>query len=88
MVYAIPAGPRGSAQTPQGTFTGGQGQFSNLAPGAYRVIALDSFRDLDSMDAQELAKLADKGKTVTVAAGATVPVQLDVIKTSDEGLNP
>jgi len=52
------------------------------------VIALDSFRDLNSVDPQELAKLIAQGKTVTVAPGGTVNVQLDLIKSGSEGLNP
>jgi hypothetical protein len=87
MVYAIPAGPRSTNLPRTGVFPGSPGRISNLAPGAYRVIALDSYRDLDSMDVQELAKLADRGKTVTVPAGGAVNVQLDVIRTSVEGQN-
>jgi hypothetical protein len=87
-VYAIPTGTRGMNFPHAGAFPGGSGQLSNLAPGAYRVVALDTFQNLGAMDAQELAKLSDKGKTVTVAAGATVNVQLDVIKSSVEGQNP
>jgi hypothetical protein len=88
VVFAIPDGPRGATPL-QATFFGGRPvQISNLAPGTYHVIALDSFRDLNSVDPQELAKLIAQGKTVTVAPGGTVNVQLDLIKSGSEGLNP
>ena len=84
-VYAIPTGARVVNLPRAGASPGSLGRLANLAPGAYRVVALDTFQNLDTMDAQELAKLADKGKSVTVVAGGSVDVQLDVIKTSVEG---
>jgi hypothetical protein len=87
-VYAIPTGTRGVNLPRTGGFPGSLGRLPNLAPGAYRVVALDTFQNLDAMDALELAKLADRGKSVSVVAGGTVNVQLDVIKTSVEGQNP
>jgi hypothetical protein len=88
MVFAIPAGPRGTILPQAGFSPGRAAQIMNLAPGTYRVIALESFQDLNNMDAQELAKLADQGKTVTVAPGGTVNVQVDLIKSGAEGQNP
>jgi len=87
-VYAIPSGTRGANLPRAGGFPGALGKLPNIPPGAYRVVALDTFQNLDAMDALELAKLADKGKSVAVVAGGTVNVQLDVIKTSVEGQNP
>ena len=84
-VYAIPTGVRGMNLPRANGFPGHPGQISNVPPGAYRIIAMDTFQNLDTMDARELAKLADKGKSVTVVAGGTVNVQLDVIGTGDEG---
>jgi hypothetical protein len=40
------------------------------------------------MDSQELAKLTEHGKTVTVVPGGTANVQLDLIRTDSEGPNP
>jgi len=87
-VYAIPTGTRGPNLPGARGFPGRPGQLPNIAPGSYRVVALDTFQNLDAMDAQDLAKLADKGISVNVVAGGTVNVQLDVIKTSVEGQSP
>ena len=68
----------------------GDGQFSfgNLAPGSYRLIALDQPREIDANDPQDLAQYAGKGETVTVEANGTASAQLDVIRTTDEGTTP
>jgi hypothetical protein len=60
----------------------------NLAPGTYRVIALDASRNLDDADSKELATLAEQGKSVTVVAGGTVNVQVEPMISAGEGLNP
>lgn len=87
-VYVIPAGARSSRQTSSSVSTAGQFSIPNLAPGTYHVIALDRFRDINSLDDQELARLESKGKTVTVPAAGTVSVQVDVIKADDEEPTP
>lgn len=88
MVFAIPSGPRGPNLPRAPVFSGRPAQIMNLPPGTYHVVAFDSYRDLDNMDTQELAKVAEQGKTVTVAAGGTANVQVDLIKADVEGLNP
>jgi len=84
VVYAIPAGPRVSPIPQAGVAMDGRTQIANLAPGTYRVIALEAYRDLDSMDTNDLSQLAEKGKTVTVAAGETVSVQVDVTRSEEQ----
>jgi hypothetical protein len=88
IVYAIPAGSRFSTLPRGAAFHGVPARLLNLAPGTYRVIALKTNRNLDVADSQELAWLADQGKTVTVVAGGTVNVQVDLIQPSGEALNP
>ncbi len=88
MVYALPG--RGSLARRANSYSAGAGPISlpNLATGMYHVIALENWLDLESLDDQELARLEEKGKTVTVPAGGTVAVQLDVIKNDDEEPGP
>ena len=83
-VFAIPAGPRTPMLPQAGAQLHTQARLQNLAPGTYRVVALDKFLDLNAVDSQELAKLAEHGKTVTVAAGETVNVQLDLATVGEE----
>ena len=63
-----------------------QGQFitASLVPGSYKVIALDE--EIDSDAAQELAQSTGKGRTVTVEAGGTVSVQLDLIQVAAQAV--
>ncbi|MGA2049559.1 MAG: carboxypeptidase-like regulatory domain-containing protein [Terracidiphilus sp.] len=88
IVYAIPSVsvnsplPRAVA-SPRTT-----ARIMNLAPGNYRVIALDASRNLDDADSKELATLAEQGKSVTVVAGGTVNVQVEPMISAGEGLNP
>jgi hypothetical protein len=80
-VYAIPlfassgqirqAGMRGSTQTTLG----------GLAPGSYRVIAFDAPQEIDFHTPEGLAKYTGQGETVTVDAGGSANVQLDLIHT-------
>jgi hypothetical protein len=77
VVYAIPQFPF-AGQLPQtavqadGTFT-----FSNLAPGAWRVVACDSPQEIDYHSPEGLSAWTGKGQTVTVDAGGSVHVTLD-----------
>ena len=83
-VFAIPESPRSQTIQRAGASLHAPARLQNLAPGTYRVVALDQFRDLDAVDAQELAKLVNHGKTVTVAAGETVNVQVDLTKAGED----
>ncbi len=65
--------PEGSMQ-PNGTFT-----LADLAPGSYRVVACDSPQEIDFHTSEGLSAWAGKGQTVTVDAGGTASVQLDVL---------
>lgn len=88
IVYAIPAESNPVPLPRAGVMPGTPARIANLAPGTYRVIAVDGLRNLDAADAAELAKLAGQGKTVTVGPGGAVNVQLDLIETDSEGANP
>jgi hypothetical protein len=82
--YAIPqfANP---AQIPMSVSSGGSAVvFGNLAPGPYRVVAFDQPQEIDMEDQQALARLTGGGQTVTVEAGGTATVQLDMVKTAGE----
>ena len=87
-IYAIPLFPSAS-RVPE-TRVQGSGQFTigNLAPGSYHVIAVDQREEIDPTDTQSLEKYTGKGQTVTVEANGTANVQLDVISTSGEELEP
>lgn len=84
VVYAIPTGPRFS-RLPQSSFgPNGSVRIANLAPGLYRVVALSEFKELESADPSELAKLMERGKTVRVEAGMSTSVQVDVANSDEE----
>ena len=87
-VYAIPAGGPFSPRARMGSVIEGPISLPDLAPGTYYMIALENYRDVDLLDEQELARLEEKAKTVTVRAGGTVIVQLDLIKADDEEPTP
>jgi hypothetical protein len=59
--------------------------FGNLAPGTYRLVAFDKPEEIDMDDPQSMARITSQGQTVTVEAGATASVQLDVIQTAQSG---
>jgi hypothetical protein len=87
-VYAIPLFPT-SAQIPQTMAQyGGKFFIPNLPPGNYRIVAFDSFQDIDMGDPQGLSRLSAKGQTVTVESGATASVQLELTQSSAEGATP
>ena len=63
-------------------------RYGNLAPGVYSVAAFDSPQEFDARDADERSRIAARGKTVTVTAGVTTSVQVDLITTSAGEGNP
>jgi hypothetical protein len=78
-IYAIPlfATP---ANLPTGSLqSNGQFTIPNLAPGSYRVVACDSPQEIDFHSAEGLAAWAGKGQTVSVEAGGTTSVDLDIL---------
>ncbi|HTV15577.1 MAG TPA: carboxypeptidase-like regulatory domain-containing protein [Acidobacteriaceae bacterium] len=77
-VYAIPQFPF-VERLPQ-TRVGQDGTFSftNLAPGSWRVVACDAPQDIDFHSPDALAAWTGQGQTVTVEAGGTAHVTLDV----------
>jgi hypothetical protein len=87
-VYAIPQFPN-SSQIPQ-AFVQNSGKFTipDLPPGSYRVVAFDTLQEIDTSDAQQLSRWTAKGQTVTVEAGATASVQLELTQSSEEGAAP
>jgi hypothetical protein len=68
------------------TRTGDAGRFGvgNLAPGSYLVVAFDEPQEIEMGEPQALARFAGKGQTVSVSAGGTASVQLDLIQTAGE----
>jgi len=88
-VYAIPTSQTASP-IPQGQGLMQKAEpvkLANLAPGTYRVVAYDKFQQIDLGNPQQLAEIAAKGQTVTVGAGATVSVQVDLIHAANESPN-
>ena len=90
-VYAIPDSPNGS-QIPQTALQGsGTVVLANLAPGRYRVVALEKSADIVAAGPTELARLASLGKSVTIEAGGINNIELDVIPAgaeAEEGATP
>jgi len=54
-------------------------RFRNLAPGSYTVVAFDRDVEMDTEDAERLSRISVQGKTVTVEAGGTAQVELNLI---------
>ena len=82
--YAIPlfSSP---ARTPQASIQGvGPIMFPNLAPGRYLVAAFDANQEIDRDDAQAIARLSAMGQTVTVQAGSTAKIKLDMVRSNAE----
>jgi hypothetical protein len=90
-VYAIPDSPNGS-QIPQTALQiSGTVVLANLAPGRYRLIALDKYLDIEAASPTELARLAALGKSVTIEAGGIDNMELDVTPAAagaEEGVTP
>jgi hypothetical protein len=90
-VYAIPDSQNGS-QIPQTALQGpGTVVLANLAPGRYRLIALEKYVDIEAASPTELARLAALGKSVTIEAGGINNIELDVIPAgaeTEEGATP
>jgi hypothetical protein len=88
MVYAFPASSdsRGIPEMPRvGTNTTGPVSIPNLAPGSYRVVALDFAPGLLTGDPDEIAKLRELGKAVTVEPGSATSVSVDLTLTGRSG---
>jgi hypothetical protein len=78
-IYAIPLFST-PANLPTGSLqANGQFTIPNLAPGSYRVVACDSPQEIDFHSAEGLAAWAGKGQTVSVEAGGTTSVDLDIL---------
>jgi hypothetical protein len=63
--------------------TSGTYEFHNLAPGLYRVVAFDGRHEIDTEDANELARISAEGQTVTVEAGGTAQVEVNLIPSGE-----
>jgi len=68
-------------QMPPGfAFSGADGSFTlqNLAPGAYRVLALDNFTSLDLENHDVLRNISARAQEVTLAQGQTASLRLEL----------
>jgi hypothetical protein len=81
--YAIPQFPSSAQMQMSATQGSGTLMFGNLAPGTYRVVALDKPEEIDMDDPAAMARWSAHGQLVTVEPGATASVQLDVFQTAD-----
>ena len=78
-IYAIPLFST-PANLPTGSLqSNGEFNIPNLAPGSYRVVACDAPQEIDFHSAEGLSAWAGKGQTVSVEAGGTASVDLDVL---------
>ena len=83
--YAIPQFPTTAQLSGSAARGTDHLMFGNLAPGTYRLVAFDKPEEIDMDDPQSMARITSQGQTVTVEAGATASVQLDVIQTAQSG---
>jgi hypothetical protein len=56
---------------------------TQLAPGTYRVLAVDSAEDFEYDDPEVLSKYADKGRQVTISANQQAEIGLEVVHVED-----
>ncbi len=56
-----------------------------LPPGNYLVLAFEEDHEIDLDDADALSRLSSRGQTVTIQPSATVDLQVDPIRSADEG---
>ena len=63
---------------------GGKARFP-LPPGNYLVLAFDEDREIDLDDTDAFSRLSSRGQTVTIQPSATVDLQVDPIRSTDEG---
>lgn len=80
-VYAIPLFASSGTIRMSGLQGSGQVVIPALAPGSYRVIAVDTPQEIDFHTPDGLAKYSGMGATTTVDAGGTANVQLEVVHT-------
>jgi hypothetical protein len=62
----------------------GNFELPNLAPGAYSVVAFDRNIEIDTDDADGLARISAQGQTVTVEPGGAAQVQLKLVHSDEE----
>jgi hypothetical protein len=77
---AVVVFPPGQYPTPSFAFAGPDGAFQlqNLAPGTYRVIALDNYASLDLENQSILRSVSSKAQEVTLAPKQTVSLRLQL----------
>jgi len=88
MVYAFSMNSdlRGTPQIQQmGRDGPGPVTIPNLPPGPYRVVAFTGLQGAATGDAEEMAKLRELGKTVTVEPGSTSNITVDLIQAGKQG---
>lgn len=83
-IYAIPLLATNATLPNLSWGASGKFTFSNLAPGSYRVVACDSFQQIEFRTPEGLAAWAGKGQVVNVEAGSTAHVQLDIALAAEE----
>ncbi|HEX5236440.1 MAG TPA: hypothetical protein VFW25_14055 [Silvibacterium sp.] len=77
-ICVIPLFPTASALSSVEASSTGNFTFDSLAPGAYRVIAFDSRRQIEFHNPEAVAALSGAGQAVTVEPGETAHIQLNV----------
>lgn len=85
-IYAIPLFPSVSQYAQTAIQQSLQFTLTNVAPGSYRVFALDDGIDMESLSPEERQKYMSQGETVMVEPNGTASVQLDVGNASEESM--
>lgn len=61
----------------------GSFQFSQLAPGNYRIVGLDQIDDVEYRDQDFLRKYLQKGQEITLSPGQSAAIQLELVHVGD-----
>lgn len=84
-IYAIPLFSSTSDVAEKTLHSSNSFKITNLAPGSYRVIALDHQESFDPTDQRKIEKFSDEGTVVELEANSNASVQLDVIHSARGG---
>jgi Carboxypeptidase regulatory-like domain len=83
-IYAIPLFATDAALPTMVLNRSGSFSFKYLAPGSYRVVACDTPQEIEFHTPEGLAAWAGKGQVVSVEAGGTAQIQLDITSTVEQ----
>ncbi len=84
-LYAIPQFSSAARPPVMVSDGGGTLLWPRVPPGTYRVVALDTAREINLDDAREMARWNALGQLVKVSPGGTANIEVDVVKSAELG---